>query len=99
MACPLAFIGQWLGSYPRLGATETPPAKRSKGQKVDFRIASWHLFGPETVGAKRARSQKVRLALAWPRNLIPRANRRTARVPCGQGAQWAPLPSKEDWQG
>jgi len=34
LACPLAFIGQWLRSYPRLGATETPPAKSTKGQKV-----------------------------------------------------------------
>ena len=90
---PIAWI------IPSLACHRDTPCKKVKRSKSHFRIASWHLFGPETVGAKRARSQKVRLALAWPRNLIPRANRRTARVPCGQGAQWAPLPSKEDWQG
>ncbi len=60
LACPLAFIGQWLGSYPRSRATETPHAKRSKGH---FRIAGWHLLGSERVGAKRPRSQEVRWSL------------------------------------
>ena len=61
-----------------------------------IRLPHKNLCGPETVGAKRARSQKVRLALAWPRTLMPRANLTAATGACGQGAQWAPLPPKED---
>ena len=68
----MATIGQWLGSYPRLRATETPPAKRSKGQKVSPCLG-WHLLGPERVGAKRARSQKVRLEQI-PRPLTSKRN-------------------------
>ena len=63
LGLPFGFHWPMAWIIPSLARHRDTPCKKVKRSKSHFRIASWHLFGPERVGAKRSRSQKVRLEL------------------------------------